>query len=353
MTTLHAAPLFLSPYTPVGWTVSGIPVYPAQGGRSGGGVQFAVGDDDGDDPEFDDEQDGDDDRLPASMRGKASRAKTTRSRAQADDDDDDDDDDDQDDDADEDDPDDGWTPPDRDAYERLTTALKRANGEAGKRRRVGKAMDKLGIDDFETWLTARGIDPGTGRPIGSDVVDPDADDTEGDGYGPDGDYEREDDVRRPSAADERKRDRDTARQLLAAEQRGRRAERETMMPILAEVTARNALRAAGFVGTDSQLERALRTIDHDAIELDMDDSGFELLGIEEAIEGLREDFPTFFEAPKTRRTREVRETRPNDARRSRTTGGARAVDGGDRGRQPRKALGWAEQMVAQMEQRGR
>lgn len=361
MTTLDLtrpmAPLtFTSPYTPIGYTGGGTPVYGAQGGRGGGGVQFVVGDDDGDDPDFDDEpgeddddEDDDPDRLPDSMRGKASRAKSARgnarTRAQADDDEDDDQDDDGD--GDEDDQDDDWTPPDRDSYERLTTALKRANGEAGKRRRVGKVMDKLGIDDLTTWLTARGIDPETGQPFGADVVGTEDDDT--DGLGEDGDYERE--PAPQSAAAERKRDREIARQVLAAEQRGRRTERDTMLPILAEQAARLALADAGFTGTASQMERALRTLDHDAIELDMDDASFELVGIEEEIERLKEDFPTFFEPRRTRAARE-RETRPNNAR-ARTRSGARDVDGGERGRQPRKPQTWAEQMVAQMENRGR
>jgi len=348
MTTLDLtrpmAPLhFANPFAPVGYTTGGQPVYPAQGGRGGGGVDFSVRDDD-DSPDFDDDRDDDDDdddedeEVPASMRGRRP------ARAKADDDEDD-----------EDDPDDegaeedGWTPPTRESWDRVQSALKRANNEAGKRRRVGKTMDKLGIDDLATWLTQRGIDPENGQPFGDDVVSPD--DQDGDGYGPDGDYERE--PEQPQPVDQRKRDREIARQVLAAEQRGRRAERDVVLPILAEQAARLALADAGFTGTASQMQRALRTLDHDAIELDMDDSGFELLGIEEEIERLKEDFPTFFEPRRTSRARE-RETRSNNdraattPRRSGVRGGARAADGGDRGRQARAPKGWAEQMVERM-----
>ena len=319
----------LSPFTPVGWTSGGTPVYAAQGGRGGGGIQFAVGDDDGADPEFDDEHDDaeDDDEDEPAARGRQRR--TTQ--------------------GDGDDGDEDWTPPDRNSYERLTSALKRANSEAGKRRRVGKVMDRLGISDLDTWLTERGIDPTTGQPYGSDVVDPGDADDEPAGRRAD-DYEREEDVRPRRDDDERtarQRDRQTARQILTAEQRGRAAARDELMPAMAELAARTAMRDAGFTGTPQQLEKMLRTIDPDTIEFDFDGGSFELVGIEEAIEELRTDFPERFEARTNGRA--ARRTTAN----GRATRGAREVDGGDRGRQPRKALGWAEQMVAQMERRGR
>jgi hypothetical protein len=322
MTTMISA----SPFTPLAWTAGGQPIYPAQGGRGGGGIDFAVGDDDGEDPEFDDERDGDeddedDDDEPAARRGRRS----------LDDDSDDG----------EDDPD--WEPPTRESWERVQSALKRANSEAGKRRRVGKTMEKLGIDDLGTWLTSRGIDPETGEPFGGDVVGSD-------------DAEEYDDFEEPRRRDDdrdaRQRDRQTARQILAAEQRGRAAARDEVMPILAEYAARTALRDAGFVGTSKQLERALRSIDPSTLDLEMDGESFELLGIEEAIAELQDDLPDLFTAPASTR-RSTSRTGTSRAATSRTRGGAREVDGGERGRQPKQPLSWKEKMVAQMDRNTR
>lgn len=322
-------PLGGSPFTPLGWTTGGTPVYPAQGGRgNGGGIDFIVGDDDGPDPEFDDDRDEDDDEDDEQDDDPRARRRPARR-------------------------DDGegdeWTPPDRDSYERLTTALKRANSEAGRRRRVGKEMERLGITDLSTWLTERGIDPATGHPFGNDVVSP------GDGdldEQPDGRRRRTDEYgyeREPEPRDDdrtaRQRDREVARQVLTAEQRGRAAARDELMPVLAEYAARTALRDAGFTGTKAQLERALRSIDPGTLDLDLDGDSFELVGIDEAIEELRNDLPGFFEDRGEHRT-----TRPG----GRTSRGARDVDGGDRGRQRAKPQQtWAEKMAEQMARRGR
>ena len=317
---------FQAPFTPIAWTPGGTAIYPAQGGRGGGGITFAVGDDNGSDPEFDDEQDDEqddeDDEQDDDDDEPAAHQRTSRRGQQADDEGDDD-----------------WQPPTREAWERVTGSLKRANSEAGTRRRVGKLMDKLGIDDLSTWLTARGIDPETGAPFGNDVVDPDDGDglDDGDEFG----YEQEGTTRR-RADDDRARDRQTARQLLTAEQRGRAAARDEMMPILGEYAARSALRDAGFIGNPRQLERALRSIDPGSLELDLTDDGFELVGIDEAIAELQDDFPDLFEKSRqqTRRTA----TKAT----SRTRGGAREVDGGERGRQPAKPRSWKEQIAEQM-----
>lgn len=323
-----------SPFTPVGYTPGGTPVYPAQGGRSGGGVEFSVRDDDGS-PDFDDDDDDEDGRDEDDDEDEQDdeppRKRTRRGQQPADGDGDTD-----------------WTPPDREAWERVQDALRRANGEAGRRRRVGKVMSRLGIEDLERWMTERGIDPETGIPYGSDVVDPD---DEGDGYGPDGDFEREDDSRqrrREESHDTRRSDRDLVRQIRTAEQRGRDREREVLMPALAEVTARLALRDAGFTGNAKQLDRMLRSIDPADLDLDSDGDGFELVGMDEAIAQLRDDFPQFFgdeeeERPRRRAARSSGGT--GTGTRSR---GARDVDGGNRGRQPAAPKGWKEIIAQQM-----
>lgn len=333
---LRASGEFTSPYTPITWTVGGQPIYPAQGGRGGGGIQFAVGDDSGADPEFDDEQDDEHDEDDDEQDDDERSAGRQRTRRQATDED-----------GDEDDPD--WQPPTREAWERVQGALKRANGEAGKRRRMGKAMEKLGIDDLGTWLTGRGIDPETGEPFGTDVVGTGDEQDE-----PDDGYEREP-APRETERDARQRDRQTARQILAAEQRGRATARDEVMPILAEYAARTALRDAGFVGTPKQLERALRSIDPATLDLEMDGDSFELIGIDEAIDELRDDLPEYFEQPAARRRTATGATTARAARTAttRTRGGARDVDGGERGRQPKAARSWQDKVAEQMAQRGR
>jgi hypothetical protein len=314
-------------HLPIGLTAAGEPVWALRGA----GIEFAVGDDDGEDPSFGDEPDDgdeddepDDDEGPAAKRRTASRS--TRGR--------------QDDDGETD-----WTPPDREAWERVTGALKKANSEASKRRRVGKTLERLGIDDLETWLMDRGLDPETGMPYGDDVVDPD------DGSFDEPDPELQDDRR--ASRSSRERDREIARKVRGAEQRGRTAERDRLMAPLMETTARLALREAGFSGTKTQLDRMLRTIDPRDLELDADDDGYELLGMDEAVEQLREDFPQFFGGDEGDEDAKPRRRRTSSTTPTTRTRGAREVDGGNRGRQPAKPMRWEQQMVDRMFQRGR
>jgi hypothetical protein len=315
---------------PIGWTTSGQPVWALRGAA----IEFAVGDDEGDDPEFDDEQDEDDDEQDDEQdddedtRKRQTSPRARRSRTGGNDGDDDGD----------------FVPPTREAWERVQSALKRANGEAGKRRRVGKVMDRLGIDDLETWMTQRGLDPESGEPFGSDVVSPD-DEADDDGYQ---ERERERDDRR----DSRSRDRETARQIRTAEQRGRAAERDRLIPALMEQSARLALRDAGFSGTKQQLDRMLRSIDPRDLDFDDDEGSFELLGMDEEIERLQDDFPDYFGGGRDEDERPRRRGTKSATSRTATTSrarGARDVDGGsNRGRQPSAPRGWAEQAVEQM-----
>lgn len=307
---MRAALVPASPYTPIA-VINGTPVYPMRGGRSGGGIQIAVGDADGDD---DDELLGDTDE---------------------------DDDEDEDDDA-EDEPDEDEEPPARrrkdagdGAMARMEAALKKANGEAAKHRRAGKALARLGIDDLGAWLTERGIDPETGVPFGDDVVDPhEADD------------ELFDDRSERST---RRADRETARQIRAAEKRAESRAMEKLIPILAQAAATNALREAGFKGTPAKMDRLLRMIDPNELDVVLDEDEFEIDGLEEAVANLRDDFPELFEDPDERPRRRAA-TKSTPARRA---SGARDVDGGERGRPAKKTGGWAEQIAARMDRRGR
>lgn len=320
-----------SPYTPIGY-VNGTPIYSLRGGRSGGGIQFAVGDDSGDDPEFEDEDDGDDeeeDDEPAA-RQPAKRGK------RADDEGDDGDTD--------------WTPPSRESFQRMEDALQRANKEAARHRRAGKAMRDLGIDDLPTYLSSVGIDPATGKPYGDDVVDPDTLDDD------DGGSLLDEEPPARGRRGERTSDRDIVRQVRAAEQRGRRAAMDELTPILAQQAAEAAMRAAGFDGDQDEMELALRMIDTRQVDVDIDADGFEVIGIDDQVETIRQRMPRLFKqengATTHNRTREDRAGgRSAAAGRKRT--GAAAVDGGGRGRQPAKEPTWEQRMAEQLDRFGK
>lgn len=328
-----------SPFTPIA-VINGTPIYPLQGGRSGGSVRIAVGDDDGtpdddlldeDDDEGDEDDEEDDrDELPASMRGKAKpKAKATR-RPAADEDDDE---------ADEDDDEDG-TPG---AIKRMEAALQKANKTAARYRRAGKAMERLGIDDFATWITERGIDPETGRPFGSDVVDPEDEADESDLF----------EEERPARRDPKATDKETTRAIRAAEKRAEARVRAELVPILAQVSATNALRNAGFKGSEAKMERMLRLIDPDDLDIVVEDGTFEIEGLDDAVATLKDDFPELFPDAEPVRTRTTGAGRTRPA--ARRVSGARDVDGDGRGRAAKKTGqgGWLEQMAARMDQQGR
>lgn len=309
-----------SPFTPIA-VINGTPVYPLQGGRSGGGIQIVAGDADGnDDDELldddDEEDDGDEDDEPGEDEEPAPR----RGHKQADDADGD------------------------GAMARMEAALKKANNEAAKYRRAGKAMQKLGIEDLTTWLTERGIDPETGRPYGDDVVDPD--DT-----GDDDLYEDPTPRR-----DSKKADRDAVRAIRAAEARAEARAREKYVPILAQQAATLALREAGFSGSPAKMDRLLRLIDPNDLDIVMDGDEFEIEGIDEAVAQIQDDFPELFDGEQPTRRAAAKSTttgtgRPRTA--ARRASGARDVDGGERGRPAKKTGTWVDAIVAQMDKRGR
>jgi hypothetical protein len=333
----------MSPFTPIA-VINGTPIYPISGGRSGGGVRIAVGDDDGtpdddllddDDDEQDDEDDEQDDEqdLPAVMRGKAKpKAKTARRAADEDEDDEPDDED-----------EDDGTPG---AIKRMEAALQKANKTAARYRRAGKAVERLGIDDLSTWLTERGIDPETGRPFGTDVVDPE------DEGGKDDDTDDSLFEERPARRDPAKTDKETIRAIRAAEKRAEARTRAELVPILAQVSATNALRDAGFNGSPAKMEKILRLIDPDDLDVIVEDGTFEIEGLDDAIASIRDDFPELFPAAEPVRTRTTGTGRARTG--ARRASGAGDVDGGGRGRTAKKAQGgWIEQMVARMDAKGR
>lgn len=333
MTTSTVQPgmraVMASPYTPIA-VINGTPIYPLQGGRSGGGIRIAVGDDSGSDDDIlddaedddedddrdeddEDEQDGDDedeDERPAAR-------KRTGRKADAD-----------------------------DAMARMEAALRKANQTAAKNRRAGKVMERLGIEDLPTWLTERGIDPETGSPFGNDVVDPDDDGQDDD---PLDQYETR------GRDDSRKRDRELARDIRAAEKRAEARVRSEVMPILAQTAAVNALREAGFNGSKAQMERALRMIDPEELDFSLEDGYFDIEGLDEAVAAIRDDFPTMFEDREKPRRNNARADGTGTRRTApaRRASGARDVDGGDRGKVKRTPGGWLDQVAKAMERQGR
>lgn len=316
-----------SPYTPIA-VINGTPVYALQGGRAGG-IQIVAGDADGDDDdelldgdEDDDDSDGDDEPdedegedLPAT-RGK--RKKPNAEDAAA-------------------------------AMQRMEAALRNANKTAAKYRRAGRALERLGIDDLPTYLTERGIDPETGLPYGEDVVDPND---------LDGDEELIEE--RPARRDSKKNDRETVRAVRAAASAAEARAREMYVPILAQQAATIALTAAGFKGEQKQMDKILRLIDPNDLEVVLDDGEFEILGIDEAIADIQENFPVLFRGADdddddrpTRRRTATKTTGTGRAAPARRATGARDVDGGERGKPAKKQGGWVDQIVAQMDRRGR
>src|SRR5262245_19999040 len=114
--------------------VSWGPVYPVRG--AAGGVEFVVDDRDGDDDPFDeggeDDGDGDDEDDGGEVdEEEQPRARKRSKRGQ----------------------DDGYTPPDREAVERMRDAIRRNNQENKRHRVMARRMAQLGIgDDIESWL---------------------------------------------------------------------------------------------------------------------------------------------------------------------------------------------------------
>jgi hypothetical protein len=300
------AAVLASPYTPIGHTSMG-PVFHAAGGRGGGGIDFIVGDDEGEDPEFDDEEDEEDEDDDPRSR-----------RRQRDDDRDDDRRDDQG--AD-------WTPPDRAAWEAMETALARANREAMNRRKTGKVLSKLGVEDvsgLEDFFRSRGIDLDSGERAGD--APENLDDA-----GPD-------DTRASKGTITRAQH---ERDKLRAEQRGASRVEAKYRDATTLLAAENALRGAGWSGENLNL--ALRLIDPDRVEVTMDSGELTVDGLEEQIAEIRDEFPNWFRPTS-------RDRNPN---RRREASSARAVDGGNRDKPPARRLGWKEQMDRQIMRGGR
>lgn len=205
-----------------------------------------------------------------------------------DDDEGDEDDEGQEGDEDEGDEEDDWTPPSREEWERQQRQLARARKEAAKRRKALKARQ----DGDEGEL------------------DDDEDDDKGSGKGTDR--------------------RELKRLLARAEARVE----AKYKPALVKQAAKSALVEAGFAGEVTS--RTMRMLDLD--DLEVDDEG-EIIGLDEAIEELKEDMPQLF--------KRSRNGSGSSSRTSAKTTGRKSLDGGNK-RTAKKEPTFAEKLAAQL-----
>lgn len=311
----------------IGTDADGAPIWASAGGRGTshgiGGIDFAVDDRDGDEPDdFDGDDDGDDgDEYEIDDR---------------DDRDEDDEDDDREtgDEDDEDDPrdrrrrdrqQDRWEPPSREEWEKLQEAQRRNNGELQRNREARKILQRLNLrtaSEFADFLLDRGFDPDTGSRLGDAAEDADTEE------------------RRQEAAVAHRR----------AEQRGAEREASRYRPAIVQFAAADAFRDAGFSG--SSLNRVLRLLDTDSVDVEFDEHGEVVVyGLDDQVKTIKDDLPELFRprrdpgrrrGEQTEQEPERRPARPREGGRRVGMAGARAVDGGERGRPAPTKIGWLE-----------
>lgn len=335
-------PLFLTPLlSPIGYDADGDAVWPALGGRDGNnGMEFLVDDLDEESDDFDDDDEGDDDEDDRDSDDddegddedegdqRARRRPTRRKVEQADEGDDD------------------WEPPTREQWSKVEAALARNNGENRKLRLTKKIMGNLGVSDeqeFRDWLLDRGIDPETGTHLdgaapAGERSNGSPDDGTGDGA--------DDKVAKPTREQlvlERRR----------AEERGAAREAARFRPAVVQFAAAAALKDAGYSGKN--ISMALRLLNTDEVEVEFDDNGeVTTYGLDDQVEAIKNDFPELFVPKRADRRRTTDEDDEDERPARRGTprkvagGGARQVDGGDRGRPAPKKLGWLEQADRQL-----
>lgn len=187
------------------------------------------------------------------------------------------------------------------------------NQELQKRRQVQQWMQQHSIEDLDSWLGSLGVDRETGQPI------PAAPPTASPPTSGNADAEVE------------------RRVALAAEQHQaqldeHRAEWDThrgrLEDFVRSIAIEPALTKAGFTGGD--VSRALKVMDVASIKIEMDEDGHpQLVGLDEAINSLKDDIPEWF--------------RPRNGPRVPRTGGE-DVDGARRRPTPPKPPTWDEQV---------
>ena len=160
----------------------------------------------------------------------------------------------------------------RSEWEKIRERLRKANKEAARRR---------------AWLEEHGIDPRTGKPKPRPILD-DSDDEPPLPKPKDEEASSASEVVDVKALQERWQ-KLTQREV---EKAATRAEMKYKLP-LARAAAEAALARAGWSGKD--LSKVMKLIDID--DIDLDDDG-NVIGIEEQVEDLKEEFPEGFRRPR-------------------------------------------------------
>lgn len=215
--------------------------------------------------------------------------------------------------------DDDWTPPSRAEHEKLQADLaaqRRTNRELGQIRALLKRQG-ITVDDLRNGRRGNTDDPDD-----SHDDDPPVDTT------------ADDKKDKPTdAAIKRRIDREVTRATARVE--------ETYKPVVVELAAKAALLDAGWSGKD--LKRVMKMIDSDEIEVD----GGEIVGLNEQIEGIKEEFPEWFK----KRNRGEPEDDDNGSSRGRRRRpprrDVRDIDGGDRTPAPEPET-WKEKLSKQL-----
>lgn len=162
-------------------------------------------------------------------------------------------------------PEDDWTPPSREDYDRLLAAKKKSDSEAAARKR---------------YLRDAGFDPKTGKPIQKPSVDLGGDD--------DDDTDTSQETPKSPGFDREKFEKQFQRQLDREVQKAERTGRVSAYSLIHEVPA--ALEDAGWNGKN--LPRMIKLLDLDSVEID--DDGIDIDALSGQVSDLKKDFPEFF-----------------------------------------------------------
>lgn len=169
-------------------------------------------------------------------------------------------------------PDDEWTPPTREDYDKLLEAKKKADSEAAARKR---------------FLRDAGFDPKTGKPVVKPTVDLSNEDDDDEAT------DSSDQAAKPGFDREKlekQAQRVLERETAKAETRGRSA----AYSLIAEVPS--ALEEAGWNGKN--LPRMIKLLDLDSVEIDAD--GVDAEALSSQVAELKKDFPEFFKRSRMR-----------------------------------------------------
>jgi hypothetical protein len=164
-------------------------------------------------------------------------------------------------------PEDEWTPPSREDWQKVLDAKKKADSEAAARKR---------------FLRDNGFDPKTGEPIKKPSVKLDDDDSDATPAV----KKNEDDASK--AVDREKLEQTFQRQLERETAKAETRGRSTAYSLISEVPA--ALEEAGWNGKN--LPRMIKLLDLNSV--DIDDDGVDAEALSSQVAELKKDFPEFF-----------------------------------------------------------